>query len=97
VRNVTIDAGCHSQDRAPGGRASAADGVDQGRSQRFLYKSSLFPRYVQNMLTRSVVARPLRGEIPMIELVMGYSKSSTSPVLKILLARTDKLIARVSG
>ena len=58
---------------------------------------TLFPRYVQNMLTRSVVARPLRGEIPMIELVMSYNKSNTSPVLKKLLARADELIGRVSG
>ena len=58
---------------------------------------TLFPHYVQNMLTRSVVARPLRGEIPMIELVMGYSKANTSPVLKRLLARADELIDRVSA
>jgi LysR family hca operon transcriptional activator len=58
---------------------------------------TLFPRYVQNMLTRSVVARPLRGEIPMIELVMSYNKSNTSPVLKKLLARADELIGRVAG
>ena len=58
---------------------------------------TLFPRYVQNMLTRSVVARPLLGEIPMIELVMSYNKSNTSPVLKKLLARADELIDRVSG
>jgi LysR family hca operon transcriptional activator len=58
---------------------------------------TLFPRYVQNMLTRSVVARPLRGETPMIELVMGYSKSNTSPLLKKLLTRADELITRVSG
>jgi LysR family hca operon transcriptional activator len=56
---------------------------------------TLFPKYVENMLTRSVVARPLSGEIPMIELVMSYSKSNTSPVLKKFLARADELIERV--
>jgi LysR family hca operon transcriptional activator len=58
---------------------------------------TLFPRYVQNMLTRSVVARPLHGETPTIELVMGYHKSNLSPVLERFLARTDELIDRVSG
>jgi len=57
---------------------------------------TLFPRYVQNMLTRSVVARPLSGEPPMIELVMGYSSANASPLLKRFLARTDELVAGVS-
>jgi LysR family hca operon transcriptional activator len=58
---------------------------------------TLFPTYVKNMLTRSVVAKPLRGEQPMIELVMGYNKANTSAVLKRLLARADELIERVRG
>jgi LysR family hca operon transcriptional activator len=57
---------------------------------------TLFPRYVQNILTRSVVARPLRGEPPTIELVMGYNKSNTSPVLKRLLSHAGELVERVS-
>ena len=56
---------------------------------------TLFPRYVQNMLTRSVVARPLHGETPTIELVMGHHKSNDSPVLTRFLARADELIDRV--
>jgi LysR family transcriptional regulator, hca operon transcriptional activator len=39
---------------------------------------TLFPLYTQNMLTRAVVARPLRGEPPTIDLLMGYNKSNTS-------------------
>jgi LysR family hca operon transcriptional activator len=57
---------------------------------------TLFPFYVQNMLTRSVVARPLRGEPPTIELVMGHNKSNTSPLLKRFLSRADELVERVS-
>ena len=57
---------------------------------------TLFPAYVQNMLTRSVVARPLSGEPPTIELLMGYDKSNTSPALKKFLARADELIQCVS-
>jgi LysR family hca operon transcriptional activator len=56
----------------------------------------LLPAYVQNFLTRSVTSRPLKGDTPMIELVLGYKKSNESPVLKLLLSRLDELVARVS-
>src|SRR5262249_10407895 len=41
---------------------------------------TLLPLYVRNALIPSVVARPLRGEIPTIDLMMGYNKSNTSPL-----------------
>jgi hypothetical protein len=44
----------------------------------------------------SVVSRPVRGDAPTIDLVVGYSKANTSPLLKLFLARLDELIARVS-
>jgi LysR family transcriptional regulator, hca operon transcriptional activator len=53
---------------------------------------TLFPLYVQNMLTPSVVARPLQGEPPTIDLMLGYNKSNTSPLLKRFLSRTDELV-----
>ena len=52
---------------------------------------TLVPIYVQNSLLPSVVARPLHGEIPTIELVMGYNKSNISPLLKKFLLRADEL------
>ncbi len=42
------------------------------------------------------MARPLSGEPPTIELLMGYDKSNTSPALKKFLARADELVKRVS-
>lgn len=57
---------------------------------------TLLPTYVQNALIPSVVARPLRGEVPTIDLVMGYNKSNTSPLLKKFLVRADELAARGS-
>jgi LysR family hca operon transcriptional activator len=48
------------------------------------------------MLTRSVVARPLSGESPTIDLVMGYNKSNNSPLLGRFLARASELVERVS-
>jgi LysR family hca operon transcriptional activator len=57
---------------------------------------TLFPYYVRNMLPLSVVARPLHGEAPTIDLMMGYNKSNTSPLLKRFLSRADELVARVA-
>jgi LysR family hca operon transcriptional activator len=58
---------------------------------------TLLPTYVQNALIPSVVARPLHGEVPTIDLVVGYNKSNTSPLLKKLLLRADELAARVAS
>jgi len=57
---------------------------------------TLLPLYAQNLLSSSVVIRLLQGQPPTIDLVMGYSKSNTSPLLKRLLSRADELVARVS-
>jgi len=39
-----------------------------------------------------VVSRPLEGEAPTIDVAVGYSKSNTSPVLKLFLSRLDELV-----
>jgi len=52
---------------------------------------TLLPTYVQSALIPSVVARPLHGEVPTIDLVMGYNKSNSSPLLKKFLLRADEL------
>jgi LysR family transcriptional regulator, hca operon transcriptional activator len=56
---------------------------------------TLLPLYVQMMLSPSVVIRPLQGEVPTIDLVLGYSRSNTSPLLKRFLSRVDELVAQV--
>jgi LysR family hca operon transcriptional activator len=56
----------------------------------------LLPAYAQNFLPSSVTSRPLKGDTPTIELVLGYKKSNESPVLKLLLSRLDELVARAS-
>jgi len=56
----------------------------------------LLPAYAQNFLPSSVTSRPLKGDTPTIELVLGYKKSNKSPILKLLLSRLDELVARVS-
>lgn len=54
---------------------------------------SLLPVYAEHLLPRSVVSRPLVGPVPTIDLVLGYAKSNTSPLLKLFLARLDGLAA----
>jgi LysR family transcriptional regulator, hca operon transcriptional activator len=57
---------------------------------------ALLPAYAQNFLPRSVTSRPLKGDTPTIDLVLGYKKSNKSPILKLLLLRLNELVARVS-
>jgi LysR family hca operon transcriptional activator len=57
---------------------------------------TLLPAYARNFLPWSVISRPLAGEVPTIDLVIGYHKANTSPILKLFLARSDDLIARVA-
>ncbi len=57
---------------------------------------TLLPLYARNLLSPAVVIRPLQGEPPTIDLVMGYNRSNSSPLLKRFLARTDELVAHVS-
>ena len=56
----------------------------------------LLPVYAQNFLASSLTSRPLKGNVPTVDLVLGYKKSNRSPMLKVLLSRLDELIARVS-
>jgi LysR family transcriptional regulator, hca operon transcriptional activator len=57
---------------------------------------ALLPAYAQNFLPRSLISRPLEGDVPTIDLVIGYSNANTSPILKFFLSKADDLIARVS-
>ena len=53
---------------------------------------ALMPAYAKNLLPSSVVSRPLEGEAPTIDVAVGYSKSNTSPILKLFLSRLDELV-----
>ena len=54
---------------------------------------ALMPAYAKNLLPFSVVGRPLEGEVPTIDLAVGYNKANTSPVLKLFLSRIGELEA----
>jgi LysR family hca operon transcriptional activator len=58
---------------------------------------ALLPAYAKTFLPKAVTTRPLQGFTPKIDLSIGYRKSNTSPILKLLLSRTAELVARVSG
>jgi len=58
---------------------------------------ALLPAYTKHFLPWSVISRPLDGEVPTVDLVIGHNKANTSSILKLFLARIDELIARVSG
>ncbi len=53
---------------------------------------ALMPAYAKNLLPSSLVSRPLEGEAPTIDVAVGYSKSNTSPILKLFLSRLDELV-----
>ena len=58
---------------------------------------ALLPVYAENFLASSLTSRPLKGDTPTIDLVLGYKKSNQSPILKLLLSRLDQLVARASS
>jgi LysR family hca operon transcriptional activator len=57
---------------------------------------TLIPAYVQNLMPWSVVSRPLEGEAPTIELVVGYSPGNAAPIVRTFLSRMDELISRIA-
>jgi LysR family transcriptional regulator, hca operon transcriptional activator len=58
---------------------------------------ALLPASAENFLPWSVVSRPLKGEAPTIDLMVGYHKANTSPILKTFLSKIDDLTARISS
>jgi LysR family transcriptional regulator, hca operon transcriptional activator len=56
---------------------------------------ALLPAYARNFLPWSVISRPVKGDPPTIDLVIGYNKANGSPTLKLFLSRADELVARV--
>jgi LysR family hca operon transcriptional activator len=77
--------------------AHEADNVTMGLSLIVSTRGvGLLPAYAQNFLPSSVTSRPLKGDTPTVDLVLGYRKSNQSPILKLLLSRLDELVALVS-
>src|SRR5271167_2352928 len=77
--------------------AHEADHVTMGISLIMSTRGvGLLPAYALNFLPASVTSRPLKGDAPTVDLVLGYKKSNQSPILRLLLSRLDELVARAS-
>jgi DNA-binding transcriptional LysR family regulator len=57
---------------------------------------ALLPVSAEHFLKWSVISRPLKGEAPTIDLVVGYHKANTSPILRTFLSRIDDPV-RLAG
>jgi LysR family hca operon transcriptional activator len=57
---------------------------------------ALLPASAENFLKWSVISRPLKGEAPTLDLVIGYHKANTSRILRTFLSRIDDLTASMS-
>ncbi len=58
---------------------------------------ALLPASAENFLPWSVISRPLKGETPTIDLVIGYHRANTSPILRTFLSKIDELTTRTSS
>ncbi|CAG4892422.1 LysR family transcriptional regulator [Paraburkholderia gardini] len=80
-----------------GVEVAAEHGVDNLAMAMSLVASTrglaLMPEYANNLLPWSVVSRPLEGDAPTVDLVIGYSRANTSAVLKLFLSRAGELVA----
>jgi LysR family hca operon transcriptional activator len=52
---------------------------------------ALLPAYAANYLPWSVVSRSLKGVTPTIDLVLGYHRANSSPILRALLGRLNEI------
>jgi LysR family transcriptional regulator, hca operon transcriptional activator len=55
---------------------------------------ALMPEYATSLLPWSVVSRPLECDAPTVDLVMGYSVTNSSPVLKQFLSKAEEVMAQ---
>jgi LysR family transcriptional regulator, hca operon transcriptional activator len=56
---------------------------------------ALLPASIEGYLPWSIISRPLVGERPTVDLMVGYHKANTSPILKKFLSRIDELSTRI--
>jgi LysR family transcriptional regulator, hca operon transcriptional activator len=57
---------------------------------------ALLPAYAENFLPWSVTSRPLAGDAPSIDLVVGYNRANTSSVLKLFLSQLDGVVEGIA-
>jgi len=57
---------------------------------------ALLPISIEDYLPASIVSRRLKGDQPTVDLVIGYRKTNTSPILKRFLSRIDGLTRKAA-
>ena len=53
---------------------------------------ALLPASINDVLPPSVVSRPLGGEQPTVDLMVGYRRDNNSPILRVFLSRLEELL-----
>lgn len=76
-------------------RKATTPPISSGWARRF--SVAFLPAYTQNFMPRFVISRPIKRDPPVIDLVIGYNKTNTSPTLKLFLSRVKEMIDRVSN
>jgi LysR family transcriptional regulator, hca operon transcriptional activator len=56
----------------------------------------LLPAYTKRYLPESITTRPVKGEVPTLDLVIAYHKANNSPILKLLLSCVGKFVGAPS-
>ena len=51
----------------------------------------MLPAYTRRYLPESITTRPVKGEVPTLDLIIAYHKANRSPILKLLLSNVGKL------
>jgi LysR family hca operon transcriptional activator len=57
---------------------------------------ALLPASIKEVLPWSVVSRPLIGEQPTIDLMVGYRRDNNSPILRVFLGKLEELLDRMA-
>jgi LysR family transcriptional regulator, hca operon transcriptional activator len=52
----------------------------------------LLPAYTKRYLPESITTRPVKGDVPTLDLIVAYHKANNSPILKLLLSRVGRLV-----
>ena len=56
---------------------------------------ALLPASIKDVLPWSVISRPLSGEQPTIDLMVGYRRDNDSPILRVFLNKLEELLVRM--
>ena len=56
---------------------------------------ALLPASINDVLPWSVISRPLSGEQPTIDLMVGYRRDNDAPILRGFLSKLEELLVRM--